>query len=107
MPGTIYTAAKEVEEAGGKALPLCVDIRDADAVKAAVDETASVSSAGCGNVNSVLVCGGIVAVLTDCLLLWSCVVFVSPLSALWRDQHMYVRCYAATLLHTCAHLASA
>jgi citronellol/citronellal dehydrogenase len=29
LPGTIYTAAEEIEKAGGKALPLVVDIRDA------------------------------------------------------------------------------
>ncbi len=28
LPGTIYTAAKEIEEAGGTALPLVVDVRD-------------------------------------------------------------------------------
>ena len=28
LPGTIYTAAKEIETAGGKALPLIVDVRD-------------------------------------------------------------------------------
>jgi citronellol/citronellal dehydrogenase len=28
LPGTIYTAAEEIERAGGKALPLVVDIRD-------------------------------------------------------------------------------
>ena len=31
LPGTIYTAAEEIEAAGGKALPLQVDIRDEDA----------------------------------------------------------------------------
>jgi citronellol/citronellal dehydrogenase len=36
LPGTIYSAAKEIEAAGGKALPLAVDIRDDDAVLAAV-----------------------------------------------------------------------
>ena len=36
LPGTIYTAAKEIEAAGGKALPLAVDIRDEEAVLAAV-----------------------------------------------------------------------
>ena len=36
LPGTIYSAAKEIEAAGGKALPLAVDIRDDDAVFAAV-----------------------------------------------------------------------
>ncbi|XP_029649957.1 hydroxysteroid dehydrogenase-like protein 2 [Octopus sinensis] len=39
LPGTIYTAAKEVEEAGGKSLPCIVDIRYEDQVQKAVDET--------------------------------------------------------------------
>lgn len=38
LPGTIYSAAEEVETAGGKALPLMVDIRDEDRVEAAVAE---------------------------------------------------------------------
>jgi citronellol/citronellal dehydrogenase len=41
LPGTIYTVAKEIEEAGGKALPCIVDIRSEElvqkAVQAAVD----------------------------------------------------------------------
>lgn len=37
LPGTIHTAAEEVEKAGGKALPVVVDVRDPDNVKAAVD----------------------------------------------------------------------
>ena len=36
LPGTIYSAAKEIEQAGGHALPLAVDIRDEEAVHAAV-----------------------------------------------------------------------
>ena len=40
LPGTIYTAAAEIEAAGGQALPLVVDVRDADAVEAAVARTA-------------------------------------------------------------------
>lgn len=40
LPGTIHTAAGEIEEAGGKALALQVDIRDEDQVAAAVKETA-------------------------------------------------------------------
>ena len=36
LAGTIYSAAKEVEAAGGQALPLAVDIRDEDTVLAAV-----------------------------------------------------------------------
>ncbi|XP_072027159.1 hydroxysteroid dehydrogenase-like protein 2 isoform X2 [Amphiura filiformis] len=39
LPGTIYTAAKEIEEAGGKCLPCVVDIRDEAQLQAAVDET--------------------------------------------------------------------
>lgn len=39
LPGTIYTAATEIEQAGGHALPLTVDIRDDDAVKAALAKT--------------------------------------------------------------------
>jgi len=41
LPGTIYTAAEEIEKAGGKALPLVVDIRFEDQVRAAVAETVS------------------------------------------------------------------
>ena len=37
LAGTIYTAAKEIEDAGGKALPLVCDIRDETAVEKAVD----------------------------------------------------------------------
>ena len=40
LPGTIHTAAAEIEEAGGSALPVVCDIRDDDAVKAAVVEGA-------------------------------------------------------------------
>jgi len=36
LPGTIYTAAKEIEEAGGKALPCLVDVRDEAQIAAAV-----------------------------------------------------------------------
>src|ERR1700760_2257522 len=39
LPGTIFSAAKEIEEAGGKALPLQVDIRDENAVAEAVKKT--------------------------------------------------------------------
>jgi citronellol/citronellal dehydrogenase len=38
LPGTIYSAATEIEAAGGRALPLAVDIRDEAAVLAAVAE---------------------------------------------------------------------
>ncbi|HET7371247.1 MAG TPA: NAD(P)-dependent oxidoreductase [Gammaproteobacteria bacterium] len=40
LPGTIHTAAENVEKAGGHALPLQVDIRDADAVAAAMEQAA-------------------------------------------------------------------
>lgn len=36
LPGTIYSVAEEVEAAGGKALPIQLDIRDEAAVQAAV-----------------------------------------------------------------------
>ncbi|QDL39105.1 SDR family oxidoreductase [Rhodoferax sediminis] len=36
LPGTIYSAAEEIKAAGGQALPLAVDIREEDAVLAAV-----------------------------------------------------------------------
>lgn len=39
LEGTIYTAAEEIEAAGGKALPLRVNIREEDHVKAAIDKT--------------------------------------------------------------------
>ena len=41
LPGTIHTAAEAVEKAGGKALPLKVDIRDEEAVAAAMDMAAT------------------------------------------------------------------
>jgi citronellol/citronellal dehydrogenase len=39
LPGTIYTAAEEIEDAGGKALPLLCDIRFEEQVQAAVQQT--------------------------------------------------------------------
>ena len=39
LPGTIYTAAEEIEAAGGKALPIVCDIRFEDQVEAAVSQT--------------------------------------------------------------------
>ena len=39
LPGTIYTAAEEIEAAGGKALPLIVDIRSQELVQEAVEKT--------------------------------------------------------------------
>jgi len=41
LPGTIHTAAEAIERAGGKALPLVVDVRDEAMVKEAVDATAA------------------------------------------------------------------
>ncbi|XP_069043448.1 hydroxysteroid dehydrogenase-like protein 2 [Lepisosteus oculatus] len=38
LPGTIYTAAEEIEAAGGKALPCIVDVRDEKQVSDAVEE---------------------------------------------------------------------
>jgi citronellol/citronellal dehydrogenase len=40
LPGTIYTAAEDIERAGGKALPLVVDVREEATVKEAIDKTA-------------------------------------------------------------------
>lgn len=37
LPGTIYSAAREIEEAGGQALPVQCDIQDAEQVKSAVE----------------------------------------------------------------------
>ena len=39
LPGTIHTAAAEVEQAGGRALPLVVDVRDEESVKAGIART--------------------------------------------------------------------
>lgn len=41
LPGTVYTAAEEIEQAGGKALPLVVDIRYEDQVAEAVNQAAA------------------------------------------------------------------
>src|ERR1700692_4443062 len=41
LPGTIYTAAEDIERAGGKALPLVVDVRDEAMVKEAIDAAAA------------------------------------------------------------------
>jgi citronellol/citronellal dehydrogenase len=41
LPGTIYTAAEEIEKAGGKALPIVVDVREEESVKNALDATAA------------------------------------------------------------------
>ena len=39
LPGTIYTAAQEIEQAGGRALPLVVDVRDEETVRMAISQT--------------------------------------------------------------------
>jgi citronellol/citronellal dehydrogenase len=39
LPGTIHSAAEDIEKAGGKALPLAVDVRDEAQVRAALDRT--------------------------------------------------------------------
>jgi citronellol/citronellal dehydrogenase len=38
LPGTIYTAAEEIEKAGGRALACAVDIRSEEQIQAAVDK---------------------------------------------------------------------
>src|SRR5688500_10951962 len=39
LPGTVFTAAKEIDDAGGKGLPLVCDIRFEDQIAAAVAKT--------------------------------------------------------------------
>src|SRR5688572_29613635 len=39
LPGTIYTAAEEIEAAGGQALPIVGDVRDDAGVEDAVKQT--------------------------------------------------------------------
>lgn len=41
LPGTIYTAAAEIEAAGGSALPLITDIRDENAIASSMAEAVS------------------------------------------------------------------
>ncbi|CAK9800812.1 Hydroxysteroid dehydrogenase-like protein 2 [Anthophora quadrimaculata] len=41
LPGTIYSAAKEIEQVGGKALPCVVDVRDEVQVVSAVENAVS------------------------------------------------------------------
>jgi citronellol/citronellal dehydrogenase len=41
LPGTIFTAAAEIEKAGGKALPIQCDIRDENAIETAVAKAVS------------------------------------------------------------------
>lgn len=38
LPGTIHSAAQEIEEAGGQALPVQCDVRDADQVQAVIEQ---------------------------------------------------------------------
>jgi citronellol/citronellal dehydrogenase len=40
LPGTIHTVAREVEANGGKALPIALDVRDANAVEQAMRQAA-------------------------------------------------------------------
>jgi len=42
LPGTIFTAAKDIEDAGGKALAIACDIRDENQIAAAVEQAAKV-----------------------------------------------------------------
>jgi citronellol/citronellal dehydrogenase len=39
LEGTIYSAAEAIEKAGGKALPIVLDVRDEESVKAAMEKT--------------------------------------------------------------------
>jgi len=41
LPGTIYTAADEIVDAGGEALPIILDVRDEANVREAVEQTVS------------------------------------------------------------------
>jgi citronellol/citronellal dehydrogenase len=41
LPGTIHTAAAEVEAAGGKAMPVVVDVRSDGQVRGAVEAAAA------------------------------------------------------------------
>lgn len=45
LPGTIHSVAQEVEEAGGKALPVATDVRDEEQIKRAIQAT--VEQFGC------------------------------------------------------------
>jgi citronellol/citronellal dehydrogenase len=42
LPGTIYTAAEKIEHAGGKALPLAVDIRFEQQIREAVEKAVEI-----------------------------------------------------------------
>jgi len=39
LPGTIFTAAEEINQAGGEALPIQCDIRDEEQIESAIDKT--------------------------------------------------------------------
>jgi citronellol/citronellal dehydrogenase len=39
LPGTIFTAAEEINQAGGEALPIQCDIRDEEQIASAIDKT--------------------------------------------------------------------
>lgn len=41
LEGTIYTAATAIEEAGGKALPIMLDVRDTESVESAIAQAAN------------------------------------------------------------------
>lgn len=41
LPGTIHSVAREVEELGGKALAICLDVRDESAAESAIEKAAS------------------------------------------------------------------
>src|SRR6476646_275139 len=41
LPGTFHSAAAEIEQAGGRALPLVVDVREEENGKKALDQTAA------------------------------------------------------------------
>jgi citronellol/citronellal dehydrogenase len=60
LPGTIFTAAAEIEAAGGRALPCQVDVQDEQQVRAAVDRTVATF----GGID-VLVCNASAISLTD------------------------------------------
>ncbi len=42
LPGTIHSVAKEVEQAGGKALAIQLDVRDEQAIHSAVEQTVKI-----------------------------------------------------------------
>ena len=42
LPGTIHSVAAEVEQAGGKALAIALDVRDENAIRSAVEQTVKV-----------------------------------------------------------------